>query len=90
MTCVSFACMRACTWAGMCVCMLYVCRYACKGKHTHTRKQTCMHASIQNIPVASLPQWMGGKHPGIKTFDYIQQLVSVGSWRNNKHVIYIQ
>ena len=33
---------------------------------------------------------MGGKHPGIKTFDYIQQLVLVGSWRNNKHAIYMQ
>jgi len=39
-------------------------------------KEALKKMTAANIPAASLPQWMGGKHPGMKTFDYIQQLVS--------------
>lgn len=40
-------------------------------------KEALKTMTAQHIPMESLPVWMGGHHPGKRTFDYIQELVSV-------------
>mmetsp|Transcript_6061 Transcript_6061/g.21398 ORF Transcript_6061/g.21398 Transcript_6061/m.21398 type:complete len:114 (+) Transcript_6061:118-459(+) len=38
-------------------------------------KEAIKKMNEEGIPIEAIPDWMGGKHPGVSTHDYISQII---------------